>query len=85
MLDEDLEEKCLIIWRIMFPEENEGKGYGTEAIKLVVHLAKESKKYDYMILDCAPDNKRARHIYEKIGFRDTGEVENGENIFRLDL
>lgn len=85
MLDEDLEEKCLIIWRIMFPEENEGKGYGTEAIKLVVHLAKESKKYDYMILDCAPDNKRARYIYEKIGFRDTGEVENGENIFRLDL
>ncbi len=59
MLDEDLEERCLIIWRIMFPEKNEG--------------------------DCAPSNKRARHIYEKIGFRDTGEIENGENIFRLDF
>ncbi len=85
MLDEDLEERCLIIWRVMLPEENTGKGYGSEAIALVVGLARESRKYDFMILDCAPDNARARHVYEKIGFRATGEVENGEDIFRLDF
>ena len=85
MLDEDLEERCLIIWRIMFPEENTGKGYGTEAIKLVVRLAKESGKYDFMILDCALDNHRAKHVYEKAGCKDTGEMENDERIFRLDF
>ena len=85
MLDEDLEERYLVIWRIMFPEEHTGKGYGSEAIEMVVRLARESGKYDYMILDCAFDNDRARHVYEKAGFKNTGEVENGEQIFRLDF
>ena len=85
MLDEDLEERYLVIWRIMFPEEHTGKGYGSEAIELVVRLARESGKYDYMILDCSFDNDRARHVYEKAGFKNTGEVENGEQIFRLDF
>lgn len=85
MLDEDLEERCLVIWRIMFPEENTGKGYGTEALKLIIRMAKECGKYDFLILDCALDNDRAKHVYEKIGFKDTGEVEHGERIFRLDF
>ena len=85
MLDEDLEERCLIIWRIMFPEKNTGKGYGTEAVELIVRLARESGKYDFMILDCAPENYRARHVYEKVGFKATGEIEHGEEIFRLNF
>ena len=36
MLDEDLEERCLVIWRIMFPVEHQNKGYGTKAIKKIV-------------------------------------------------
>lgn len=39
----------------------------------------------FMMLDCHPDNKRAWHVYEKAGFRDTGEVENGECLLRLDF
>lgn len=85
MLDEDLEDRCLVLWRIMFPEEHTGKGYGTEMLRQIISMAKESRKYDYLLLDCAPDNKRARHVYEKVGFRDTGEMEDGENIFRLYL
>lgn len=30
-------------------------------------------------------NDRAKHIYEKLGFRSTGLVEDGEIILRLDL
>lgn len=44
MLDEDLEEKCLMIWRIMFPVEHQNKGYGTQAIAQVIQLAKDSGK-----------------------------------------
>lgn len=83
MLDEDLEERCLVLWRIMFPEEHTGKHYGTEAVKLLIQLASESGKYDSMLLDCAFGNERARHVYEKAGFIDTGRVENGERIFEL--
>lgn len=85
MLDEDLEERSLTIWRIMFPDEHRNKGYGTDAIKQIIGLAKESGKYDFMILDYVPENVAAKHVYEKIGFQATGEISNGEVVMRLNL
>ena len=85
MLDEDLDEKCLIIWRIMFPVENQFKGYGTAAIREIIRLAKESGKYDFMLLGCDPENHAAEHVYRKLGFTPTGVFEHGENEFKLDL
>ena len=85
MLDEDLEERCLVIWRIMFPVEHQNKGYGTTAIREIVRLARESGKYDFLILDYAPGNEIARHVYEKLGFCHTGERNNGEIEMRLNL
>lgn len=86
MLDEDLEERCLVIWRIMFPVEHQNKGYGTAAIREIIRLAGESGKYDFLILDYAPGNEIARHVYEKLGFLPTGEVvNNGEIEMRLEL
>ena len=85
MLDEDIEEKCLIIWRIMFPVAHQCKGYGTAAIREIIRLAKESGKYDFLLIDYAPDNKIAEHVYKKLGFRPTGVFEHGEYELRLDL
>lgn len=85
MLDEDLEEKCLSFWRILFPEEHRNKGYGTQAIKQIIEMAKVSGKYDFMILDYVPENAAAKHVYEKLGFRATGEIDNGEIVMRLDF
>ena len=86
MLDADEDdERVLIIWRIMFPVENQNKGYGTAAIREIIRLAKESGKYDSVLLGCAPDNHIAEHVYAKLGFRPTGVFEYGENEMRLDL
>ena len=85
MLDEDLDERCLIIWRIMFPEENRFKGYGTAAIRRIIDLARESGKYDFLLIGYDPENKVAEHVYKKLGFRPTGVFEHGEIELRLDL
>ena len=85
MLDEDLEEKCLIIWRIMFPVEHQFKGYGTAAIREIIRLAKDCGKYDFLLIDYAPDNKVAEHVYNRLGFRPTGVFHDGEYELRLDL
>lgn len=85
MLDEDLEERCLVIWRLMFPPERQYKGYGTQALERIIRLARESGKYDCLILDYVPENKVAEHVYTKLGFRPTGEVSNGEIVMRLEL
>lgn len=83
MLEEDAEERTLILWRIMFPEENTNQGYGGQAVQKVIDLARASGKYDKMVLDYVPGNERAAHLYEKLGFRPTGEISNGEIVMEL--
>lgn len=85
MLDDGSDEKCLVIWRIMFPEEHCSKGYGTAAIREVIRLAKDSSKYDFIILGCAPENHIAERVYRKVGFERTGVFSHGEYEMRLDL
>lgn len=85
MIEENLQEQYLYIWRIMFPNEYMNKGYGSKSLRLLINLAKASKKYNYLIIDYLPDNKIAKHVYEKLGFKPTGEISNGEVVLRLDI
>lgn len=85
LLEEDAEEKELILWRIMFPEEHANKGYGGETIRQIIGLARESGKYRCMTLICKPDNVRARHLYDRLGFLPTGKILYGENEMILEL
>lgn len=85
LLEEDMEEKRLDLWRIMLPPEHEGKGYGTAAVKLMLQYARDSGRYKSIGLLCAPDNCAARHIYDKLGFRPTGEICYGDVEMRLEL
>ena len=79
LLEEDLEERSLILWRIMFPEEYCGRGYGTQTVRLVLEQAQKAGKYDRVLLDCDHKNVRARHVYEKLGFCPTGRVRHGSD------
>lgn len=85
LLKENMEDQRLDLWRIMLPPENEGKGYGTAAVKLMIHYAKESERHKSIGLLCGPNNQNARHIYDKLGFQPTGEICYGDVEMRLDL
>jgi len=54
LLEEDMEDERLDLWRIMLPPEHEGKGYGTAAIKRMIQYARDSGKYKRIGLLCAP-------------------------------
>ena len=83
MLDEDVEERSLLIWRVMFPPEHQCKGYGTQALGQVIELARASGKYDSLHIDYAQGNAIAEHVYTKLGFRPTGEIVDGEVVMKL--
>lgn len=85
LLEEDLEQARLDLWRIMLSPEQEGKGYGTAAVKLMIQYAKDSGRYRSVYLLCAPENHIARHIYDKLGFQPTGEICYGDVQMKLDL
>lgn len=85
LLEEDMDDGRLDLWRIMLSPENEGKGYGTAAVVLMIQCARESGRYKRIGLLCGPDNHKARHIYDKLGFCPTGEICYGDVEMRLEL
>ena len=55
------------IWHMMINKEEQGRGYGSEALDRVIGYT------------CNKDNAAARRLYEKKGFAATG-VEDGDEI-----
>ncbi|MCC6705628.1 MAG: GNAT family N-acetyltransferase [Thermomicrobiales bacterium] len=61
-------------FRIVIGEKDAwGRGFGTEATRLVVLDGFERHKLDLVKLEVFRQNLRARNTYERIGFRVTGE------------
>lgn len=85
MLDWDEKERECGVWRFMIAEELQGKGYGRKAMEYALNMIKESNKFDYVFLDYVPGNDVGKHLYERLGFKETGEIEDGEIVMKLDL
>lgn len=84
MAEIDREEREFILWRIVIAPQAQGHGYGTEAVKRAVELARASGRFDFATVDYKVGNEAARRAYEKAGFADTGEIRNGdEHVMRL--
>lgn len=75
----------LSLWGLLFPEEHINKGYGGEALRLLIRLARESGEFDAIGLCCHPDNRRAMHVYEREGFRPNGNITAGRIDMSLQL
>jgi RimJ/RimL family protein N-acetyltransferase len=56
--------------------DKQEKGYGTKLLKMFIKYLFEQLLYDKIILDTKLNNRRAQHVYEKIGFEKTGIDEN---------
>lgn len=85
MLEEDREAHKLWLWRILISAEYIGKGFGTESLRLLSRIVRESKKYDALYLDCNENNIVAMHVYQKLGFQFTGDTNHGDLEMRLDI
>ena len=85
LVEEDMDEKRLDLRRFMLSPQREGRGLGTAAVELLCRYAMDSRRYRYRQLLCAPENAAARHIYDKLGFRPTGEICFGDVERRLEL
>lgn len=58
------------------------KGLGTKILKMFINSLFNDFGYEEINLDTSLDNKRAQHVYEKIGFK---KVDIKENAFKNDL
>ncbi len=70
--------------RLMTAAAHQGKGYGRAAMQYIIDDVR-SRGAEALYISFVPGNDVARKLYESLGFVDTGEVDDGEVVYRLDL
>ncbi|SDO03987.1 diamine N-acetyltransferase [Psychrobacillus sp. OK028] len=81
----DEETKNYWICRLMIDYTCQGKGYGKEAVQLVLDEMKQLDNCEVIYLSTEPNNEVAIKLYESFGFQKTGKINDGEAEFILTL
>lgn len=66
--------------QLFIDERYQGKGLGTAAARQILELMERDGKYDRVTLCYIDGNEAAKHMYENLGFRLTGECDGDEII-----
>jgi diamine N-acetyltransferase len=89
MLDvapEDVTERGLAyyLWRLMISYEHQGKGYGKIVLDMLVEKCKQDGKV-VLYTSCEMEKSMPYAFYIKYGFIDTGIMDEGEEVLKLDI
>ncbi|NQV42675.1 MAG: GNAT family N-acetyltransferase [Candidatus Marinimicrobia bacterium] len=85
MLDLDMDKPEYYLWRYMIDEKFQGQGYGLKALELVIEYVKALPGSTEFLLSYVPGAGNPKGFYEKLGFIDTGIMEEGEVIMKLEF
>ncbi len=80
---EDLD--ALYVWRLMIDFKYQGMGFGEQALQQVIARAKTLSAISKVTLSYVMSEGSAKPFYEKLGFRDTGVIDDGEMKMALPL
>lgn len=85
MLSDKPELPEYYLWRFMIDKRYQKKGYGQQAIKLLIDYIKSRPKADVLWTSVIQSRGGPQKFYEKQGFKLTGEHKEGEALMTLDL
>ncbi len=85
MLYDDPYEPEYFLWRFMIAAPYQGMGYGRRALQLVVDYVKTRPQATELFTSFVPAAGGPGPFYRKFGFVETGEVDDEENVARLEL
>lgn len=85
--DPKIAEGNYCIWRFMIDKDQQKKGYGRLALQTILDYIKTFPKgpAEYCFLSYEKENKVAKKLYESFGFRENGEICDGELVSVLKL
>ena len=75
----------VFIMRLMVDEKYQGKGYGREAMKLVLDDFRTNEKVRSVAISYSPENVGAKMLYAALGFVENGEKAGEEDLAVLNL
>ena len=79
------EEEFYELCRIMIDYHYQNKGYGTQAIKMILDETKSRFGCKEVYLSTDPKNIVGKHVYEKVGFRSENKMIDDEELFKIVL
>lgn len=74
--DLDEEPACYDLQQFMIDERFQNRGFGTEALCLLLSLLSKENKYSQVEVCVHKDNAAALGMYAKAGFADTGYIDD---------
>ncbi len=81
----DSDEHEYWIYRLMVDKRHQRRGYGREAMRLLIERIRSDPDHGRIFISFEPQNAAAKALYESLGFVPDGRVEYGEVVYRLDL
>ena len=75
----------LALWRFMIDAKYQKRGFGEQAMKLLVEYARAHPVAKNMLLSFVPKENNPEGFYKRFGFVRTGEEDAGELIMKLPL
>jgi diamine N-acetyltransferase len=85
MLELDTAAKEYFLWRFMIAAEHQRRGYGRQALDLVVDHVRRLPGATKLVSSFVPGEHGPRGFYLGYGFVETGEVHGGERVIELAL
>lgn len=74
----DEEPACYELQQFMIDRRFQNKGYGTEALGLILSVLSKERKYSRVEVCVNMNDAAALWVYKKVGFEDTGYID--ENV-----
>lgn len=85
MLHIDKTKPEFYLWRLMIAMQHQGKGYGYQAMELVIDYVKTLPGAKELLTSYVPGDGNPAPFYYKLGFIETGEWEDDEKVLKLIL
>ena len=73
------------LWRFMIDAAHQRRGYGLAALRLLIEHVRTLPGVTRLVTSYVPSPGNASPLYERVGFRPTGEVDDGEIVLELPL
>lgn len=73
--DLDEEPATYDLQQFMIDSKHQKKGYGSMALRLILSKLEKEHKYDCVEVCVKKDDVAAIHVYEKVGFKDSGYID----------
>lgn len=73
------------VCRLMIDQKFQGKGYGRLAMKLIITELSKNDNCHEIYLSTEPHNRIGKNLYESLGFINTNQIVDDEEVYRLPI